>query len=127
MIRHKFHIFPRFRPVSESMPQVNTFEFHDESIAEDVYPFLDPSPSGTDTLVPDFIPTEFPEVFADEGTCVLPPHRPHDSVICLTADAKPYYGKPYNLTLDEKLAMKSWIDENLSKSPLLLLVPRVCL
>ena len=89
---------------------------NDESMVEQVYPYLKSRPDSGSGMVPEFVVTEFADVFSDKSLQRLPPHRSHDCTIPLIDGSKvPYRGKVYNLTLEEKLAMKTWIDEHLGK------------
>ena len=45
----------------------------------------------------------------------LPPHRKYDHTIPLKDDFEPPYGPLYSLSRNELLALKEWIQENLSK------------
>jgi hypothetical protein len=108
---------PAFRPVPETFPTLHAASLDDSRLAEDVYPFMKTrsDTTVTDVGVPQFIIEEYRDVYSEDEVKSLPPHRKFDSVIDTPEDVKPYYGRLFNLTSDEKLALKEWIDENLGK------------
>ena len=129
---------PFFRPVSEVIPSILTSSVepkwfsvdslsylftssldpivYEGSVIEDTYPFitgLDVPVSARD--IPAFVTEKFADVFSSSDVLDLPPKRPFDCAIPLVPGAKPYYGKSYNLTVEEKKVMKEWIDNLLAK------------
>jgi hypothetical protein len=89
---------------------------NEESMVEQVYPYLKSRPESTSGMVPEYVLVEFAVVFIDKASQRLPPHRSHDCSIPLIDGAKiPPRGKVYNRTLEEKEAMRTWIDEHLEK------------
>lgn len=74
-------------------------------------------------LVPEQYRT-FTDVFTEDMFQHLPEHRSWDHAIELVADAQPYAGKVYSMTLDEQKALDQFLEDNLktgrirpSKSP----------
>ena len=108
---------PLFRPVPSVFPELRTSSslLEDSSMVEDVYPFLDSNQTLVSTPVPSFVSEDYSDVFVDSELVALPPKRPSDCRIPLFPDSKPYAGKVYNLTIEEKETMKTWIAENLRK------------
>jgi len=58
---------------------------------------------------------QFEDVFSESSADKLPPHRPYDCQINLVENSKLYYGPIYPLTSEETVALKDYIQENLSK------------
>jgi hypothetical protein len=59
--------------------------------------------------------TEFTDVFSKKASDQLPPHRPYDHKIQLEADNTLGYSPLYNQSVEELLAVKKYLNENLKK------------
>ena len=64
-------------------------------------------------IPPEFL--QFADVFSPQTNCALPPHRPMDISINLKEGAVPPFGGLYNLSFDEQVQLKNYLDENLKK------------
>ncbi|KAI1000932.1 hypothetical protein K3495_g7266 [Podosphaera aphanis] len=53
--------------------------------------------------------------FSKLDSRVLPPHRPIDHKIVLKEGTQPPFGKLYGMTREELLALREWLNDNLSK------------
>ena len=84
------------------------------SPALQVYPFMETVNPSTVDEPPKFL-AEYADVFSKTLADQLPPHRSCDFPINLEPNSSPPYSKVYSLTVEEKHAMKSWIDENRAK------------
>jgi transposase InsO family protein len=58
---------------------------------------------------------EFADVFSKRASDQLPPHRPYDHQIQLEADNTLGYSPLYNQSVEELLAVKKYLNENLKK------------
>jgi hypothetical protein len=87
-------------------------------LSEAVYPnFKETLTSGTVPLnLPLLLYQQFQEVFSKGKALELPPHRPNfDFQVNLQPNAVPPFSKNYNLTGEEKMEMKKWIQTNLEQ------------
>ena len=87
------------------------------SLGSKVYPFIsDPiaAPSSINDLpMPDELLSTYAKLFDPKATNALPYHRPQDCIIELLPDAQPVYGRVYNLTPEEDIQMKEFVNKNL--------------
>lgn len=86
-------------------------------LSEQVYPNLSETmlPS-TSTSIPAPFVDQFSLVFSKELALTLPPHRTNfDFKVNLVPDSLPPSNKTYNLTGQEKIAMKEWLDTHLAQ------------
>jgi len=67
------------------------------------------------TSIPDQY-KEFQDVFEKKNADILPEHRPYDCAIDLQDGAQPPFGPIYNLSQNELVALKEYIEENLAKN-----------
>jgi hypothetical protein len=58
---------------------------------------------------------EFKDVFSEEGANMLPPHRPYDCAIEIEEGKSPPFGRIYNLSEKELLALNNYLKDNLDK------------
>ena len=58
---------------------------------------------------------EFLDVFSRQLTDTLPPHQPHDHHICLKLRSQLIFESLYNMSRDELLVLKKYLDDNLIK------------
>ena len=58
---------------------------------------------------------EFLDVFSRQLTDTLPPHQPHDHHICLKLRSQLTFKSLYNMSRDELLMLKKYLDDNLIK------------
>jgi len=68
--------------------------------------------------VKSLVPEEFHDflpLFSEVAASQLPPHRPYDHRIPLTEGFTPPFGPLYSLARPELVALREWLDENLSK------------
>jgi hypothetical protein len=59
---------------------------------------------------------EFQDVFEKKNVDILPKHRPYDCTIDLQDGTQPLFGPIYNLSQNEFLELKDYIEENLAKN-----------
>jgi hypothetical protein len=59
---------------------------------------------------------DFKNVFEKKNADILPEHRPYDCAIELQDGAQPPFGSIYNFSQTELVALREYIDENLSKN-----------
>jgi hypothetical protein len=59
---------------------------------------------------------EFQDVFEKKNTDILPEHRLYDCAIDLQNGAQPPFGPIYNLSQNELLALRGYIEENMAKN-----------
>lgn len=82
--------------------------------SELVYPNFSETTSAAG-LLPQKIIDRYSDVFSKTNASLLAPHRPgFDFAINLEPSHFPPSSKVYNLTGDERIAMKKWLDENLA-------------
>ena len=78
------------------------------------------APAGKPTNQPmSLLPTQyedFKDVFEKKNADILPQHRPYDCAIELQEGAQPPFGPFYNLSQNEPVELRKYIDENLSKN-----------
>ena len=86
-------------------------------LCELIYPnFPSTTEPPLDCNLPQALMFKYKEVFSKEKALSLPPHRgKYDFRVDLKENVLPPSSKTYNLTGEEKLAMKQWIDENLAQ------------
>ena len=84
-----------------------------EHLSDHNYPFFHPR-SATDfqTQIPDYINSEFADVFSETAANTLPEHRDFDCAIDLIPGSSTPFGKIYNLTIPEELAMSKWLQKH---------------
>ena len=58
---------------------------------------------------------EFLDVFSRQLTDTLPPHQSHDHHICLEPRSQLIFESLYNMSRDELLVLKKYLDDNLTK------------
>ena len=58
---------------------------------------------------------EFLDVFSRQLADTLPPHQPHDHHICLEPRSQPIFKPLYDMSRDELLVLKKYLDDNLIK------------
>ena len=58
---------------------------------------------------------EFLDVFSRQLADTLPPHQPHDHHIHLKPRSQPTFKLLYNMSRDELLVLKKYLDDNLIK------------
>src|SRR6202035_2154879 len=80
---------------------------------------LGPTSEATDKkTLEEMVPPEyhdFLDVFSEDVTRELPPHRPYDHAIELEDGAKPPVGRVYNMSETELKALKDYLDDMLGK------------
>jgi hypothetical protein len=59
---------------------------------------------------------DFKDVFEKKNADILQEHRPYDCAIELQDGAQPPFGPIYNLSQTELVALREYIDKNLSKN-----------
>ena len=58
---------------------------------------------------------EFLDVFSRQLADTLPPHQPHDHHICLKPESQLIFESLYDMSRDELLVLKKYLDNNLTK------------
>jgi hypothetical protein len=86
-------------------------------LCELVYPnFATTTEPATECNLPESLMIKYKECFSKEKALTLPPHRgKFDFRVDLKEDVLPPSSKTYNLTGQEKVAMKQWIDDNVAQ------------
>ena len=77
------------------------------------------TPASNEATIASTIPDqykEFQDVFEKKNADILPEHRPYDCAIDLQESAQPPFGPIYNLSQNELVALKEYLDENLAKN-----------
>jgi hypothetical protein len=83
------------------------------ALTEQVYPYIEAN--STVGAVPPEILAVFPDLFSEPDDNKLPPVRDFDCPINLVPNAQPTRGKVYQLTKEEEVVLKEWIDTNLER------------
>lgn len=86
-----------------------------DKLSTTVYPFMSPDLCGSSTGLPTSLLERFHSLFVDDPSHPLPPHSMFDFPIDLQPDFTPATGKIYSLSIPERTALRTYIDDALAK------------